>query len=147
MNFPRALTAGLLGGVIVDLFLIIVRAVPFPGVYQFIASTLVGPVAFTSSAYIALGLVMHFLISIVFASAYAFIASRSRALLEQPIAWGAVFGLAVFAVMQVVLTLAHAAQPPSVKGIVIGLISHVVFFGLPVALYIARGEKRQTLAA
>jgi hypothetical protein len=146
MNFPRAIIAGFLGGVLVDLFLILIRVAPFPGVYQFIASTLVGPVAFTSSAYIALGLVMHFLISIVFALAYAFIASRSRALLDQPIAWGAIFGLAVYAVMEVVLSLAHAAQPPSVKGVVIGLIAHVVFFGLPVALYIARAGKRQTLA-
>jgi hypothetical protein len=146
MNVPRAVTAGLLGGVVVDLFLILVRAVPFPGVYQFIASNLVGPVAFTSSSYIALGLVMHFLISIAFALAYSFVAERARALIEHPTLWGAIFGLAVFAVMQVVLGAAHTAQPPSVKGILIGLVSHIVFFGLPVAWYIARADKRQKLA-
>jgi hypothetical protein len=146
MNIPRAVTAGLLGGVVVDLFLILARVVPFPGVYQFIASNLVGPVAYTSGSYIALGLVMHFLISIVFALAYSFAAARSKALLEHPTLWGAIFGLAVFVVMQVVLGAAHTAQPPTVQGIVIGLISHIVFFGLPVAWYIARGYKRQTLA-
>ena len=146
MNISRAVTAGFLGGITVDLFLIIVRAVPFPGVYQFIASTLVGPVAFTSSSYIALGLVMHFLISIAFALGFAFVASRFRAVLDQPLAWGAIFGLAVYAIMESVLALAHAAQSPSVKGIVISLVAHVVFFGLPVALYIARADKRQTLA-
>jgi hypothetical protein len=146
MNVPRAVTAGFLGGITVDLFLFLVQAMPFPGAYQFIASTLIGPVAFTSSAFIALGLVMHFAISIAFALAYAFVASRSRALLDQPIAWGAVLGLAVYAVMEVVLSLAHAAQPPTVKGVVIGLIAHIAFFGLPVALYVARADKRQTPA-
>jgi hypothetical protein len=146
MNISRAVAAGFIGGIIIDLFLIIARAVPFPGVYQFIASTLVGPVAFTSGLYIALGLVMHFFISIAFALGFAFVASRFRAVLDQPLAWGVIFGLAAYAVMEIVLALAHAAQPPSVKGIVISLIAHVVFFGLPVALYIARAGKRQALA-
>src|SRR5664279_4376720 len=140
MNLPRAVTAGFLGGAAIDLFLFLVRAMPFPGAYQFIASTLVGPVAFTSSSYIALGVVMHFLISVAFALAYAFVASRSRALLDQPLAWGAIFGLAVYVVVEGVLSLAHAAGPPSVKGVVISLIAHVVFFGLPVALFIGRAE-------
>src|SRR5450755_2112863 len=143
MNIARAVTAGLIGGTTVDLFLILARVAPFPGIYQFIASTVVGPVAFTSTAYIALGLALHFFISIVFALAYAWAAARSRALTENPTAWGAVFGIAVMLVMQVVTGLAHAAQPPSVMGIVVGLIAHVVFFGLPVAWYIAFTGKRQ----
>jgi hypothetical protein len=146
MNLSRAVTAGFIGGVVVDLFLILTRISPFPGLYQFIASTLVGPVAFTSSAYIALGLVMHFLISIAFALAYSFVADRVHALLEHPTLWGAIFGVAVYAVMQVVLNVAHAAQPLSVEGVVVGLISHIVFFGLPVAWYVARTGKPQTLA-
>jgi hypothetical protein len=147
MNLKRAVTAGLIGGVVVDLFLILIRVAPFPGIYQFIASTVVGPVAFSSSAYIALGVVMHFVISIIFALAYAFIAQRSPVLLEHPIRWGAIFGVAVMLVMQVVTGVAHASQPPTVQGIVIGLIAHVVFFGLPVAWYIARPDKPQTAAA
>lgn len=147
MNIGRTLTAGIIGGVTVDLFLILARVAPFPGMYQWIASTIVGPVAFTSSAYIGLGLAMHFFISIVFALAYSAIAARWHALIENPTAWGAIFGLAVMIVMQVVTGLAHAAQPPSVKGIIVGLIGHIVFFGLPVAWYIAFSGKRQTLAA
>jgi uncharacterized membrane protein YagU involved in acid resistance len=114
--------------------------------YEWIASTLVGPVAFTSTSFIALGLAMHFLISVAFALAYFFVAERSPALRDNPLLWGSVFGLAVYGVMEVVLAVAHAAQPPSVKGIVISLIAHIVFFGLPIAWYAARGEKRQTLA-
>jgi len=144
LNIPRAIAAGVIGGAVVDLFLIIVRAAPFPGIYQFIASALVGPVAFTSSAYILLGLVMHFAISIVAALAYAYVATRSRALIENPTLWGAIFGVGVMVVMQVVTGVAHVSPPPTVIGIVIGLLSHVVFFGLPVAWYIALGEKRET---
>jgi hypothetical protein len=146
MNLSRAVTAGLIGGVVVDLFLFLARVAPFPGMYQFIASTVVGPVAFTSSSYIALGLVMHFLISVAFALAYSFVAERWQALLEHPTLWGAIFGLAAYAVMQVVLNAAHAAQPLSVKGTIVGLVSHIVFFGLPVAWFVARAGKRQTLA-
>jgi hypothetical protein len=147
MNIARAVTAGLIGGVAVDLFLIVARVAPFPGIYQFIASTVVGPVAFTSTAYIGLGLALHFFISIVAALVYGWAATRSRALIEHPTAWGALFGLGVMLVMQVVTAVAHAAQPPSVVGIVVGLIAHVVFFGLPVAWYIAISSKRRTLAA
>jgi hypothetical protein len=147
MNLSRAVTAGLIGGAVVDLFLILARVVPFPGVYQFIASTIVGPVAFTSSSYIALGLVMHFLISIAFALAYSFAAERSRALIDNPTLWGAMFGLAVYAVMEIVLDLAHAGQPFTVKGLIVGLVSHIVFFGLPVAWYVARSGRHETLAA
>ena len=147
MNIKRAVTAGIIGGVVADLFLILMRVAPFPGIYQFIASTIVGPVAFTSSAYIALGVVMHFVISIIFALAYAFVAERSPALIEHPTLWGAIFGIAVMLVMQLVTAVAHASQPPTVKGIVISLVAHGVFFGLPVAWYIARADKRQTAAA
>ncbi len=147
MNVLRAVTAGLIGGFIVDLYLVVSGQVPFPGVYQFIASTLVGPAAFASPSFIALGVVMHFTISVIFALAYAAIAERNRALAEHPTAWGSIFGLAVFAVMQVVLALAHAAKPPTPTGIVLGIISHVIFFGLPVAWYVALGSKRRSLAA
>lgn len=147
MNIVRTLTAGIIGGITVDLFLILARVAPFPGMYQWIASTIVGPAAYTSTAYIGLGLAMHFFISIAFALAYGALAARSRALVDNPTLGGVVFGIAVMLVMQVVTGLAHVAQPPSVVGIVISLIAHIVFFGLPVAWYIAFSGKRLTLAA
>lgn len=147
MNIARAISAGLIGGIIVDTFLVLIRAAPFPGIYQFIASTVVGPTAFTSASYIALGLVMHFLISIAFALGYAFVAEQNHALIENPTLWGAIFGTAVMVIMQIVLALAHASKPPTVMGIVMGLVSHIVFFGWPVAWYYAWAGKRQHLAA
>ncbi len=146
MNIPRILLAGVVGGVVVDAFLIAIHAAPFPGIYQFIASTVVGPAAYTSSSYIALGLLMHFAISIVFAAAYAFAAERKAALVEQPILWGAIFGVAVMIVMQIVTGLAHASKPPTVTSIVLGLVSHVVFFGIPVAWIIASRSRRAIVA-
>jgi hypothetical protein len=35
----RAIVAGIIGGILIDLFLIVVHAAPFPGIYQFIASS------------------------------------------------------------------------------------------------------------
>ncbi len=146
MNLARVVLAGIVGGTVVDTFLVAVHAAPFPGIYQFIASTVVGPVAYTSSSYIALGLLMHFAISIVFATAYALVAERNAALIERPIVWGAVFGVAVMIVMQIVTGLAHASQPPSVAGITLGLVAHVIFFGLPVAWIIAARSRRAIVA-
>lgn len=145
MNINRAVTAGLVGGTTIDLFLIIVRAVPFPGVYQFIASALVGPVAFSSSTYIALGLFLHFFISVAFAATYEFVAERYRALIDSPLLWGSVFGIAVMIVMQILTGIAHVSQPPTAIGIIMGLVAHIVFFGIPVALYVARTGKRRAL--
>ena len=89
---------------------------------------------------------MHFVISIVFATAYALIAERNTALIERPIVWGAIFGVAVMIVMQIVTGLAHASQPPTVLGITLGLVSHVLFFGIPVAWIIAARSRRAIVA-
>jgi len=132
----KGIVAGLIGGILIDLFLIVARLAPFPGIWQFVASGLVGKVAFTSSSYIAVGLVMHFVISIVWATLYAYAAAGRN--------WnwllsGAVFGIIVMIAMQIVQTVSHLASGVPAAGMLFGgLIAHVVFFGWPVAWYVAR---------
>ena len=135
----RIIGAGIVGGIIVDLFLIIVHAAPFPGVYMFIASGLVGPAAFTSSWYIALGVVLHLLISIVWAAIYVFVFQQLFAKLPW---WGnaVIFGVVVMLGMQAVLLSKHLEPAfPTGMGLVTNLIAHVVFFALPVA-YVLRND-------
>lgn len=132
----RAVVAGIIGGILADLFLVVTRMAPFPGIYQFVASGLVGKAAFASSSYIWLGVVMHFLISIVWALIYAYGANAMHTL-RQWLVSGIVFGIIVMIVMQIVEIVSHMSQPMSVAGIVGGLISHIVFFGLPIAWYLA----------
>jgi hypothetical protein len=63
--------AGVLGGILIDAFLVVANHTGIISVWQFVASALVGPAAFSSQSYAALGFAMHFAISIVWASIYA----------------------------------------------------------------------------
>ena len=135
----RIIGAGITGGIIVDLFLILTRNAPFPGIYMFIASGLVGPAAFSSPGYIALGIVLHLIISIVWAAIYAALFLRFLPKLQ----WWAnavIFGIVVMLGMQVLLLGKHLEPAfPTGSGLVMVLIAHVVFFALPVA-YILRND-------
>ena len=135
----RIIGAGIVGGIIVDLFLILAQVMPFPGMYMFIASGLVGPAAFTSSWYIALGIALHLIISIVWAAIYVFVFQQLFAKLPW---WGnaVIFGVVVMLGMQVVLLGKHLEPAfPTGMGLVTVLIAHIVFFALPVA-YILRND-------
>jgi len=134
----RAAIAGLVGGIIIDLFLFGTKSAPFPGAYQFIASGLFGKAAFESRWYIAAGVALHLSISIVAALAYAYL-GRELHLLHRWLAAGTLFGVVMLIVMQTVMAFAGLSHPLSVRGLATGLIAHVVFFGWPIA-YILRPE-------
>ena len=138
--FVVGVMAGILGGILIDLFLIIANHANPIQVWQFIASGLVGSAAFTSASFAWLGLALHFFTSIVFGVVYAYAAIGLRALARQPILSGLVYGVIVMIVMQFVTAIVHLspAGPPEARMIIVGLIAHTVFFGLPVALYVAR---------
>lgn len=131
---PRALLAGLVGGTVVELYLFAVGLATWPGVYQWIASTLVGPVAFTSAAYAWLGLVQHGLVSLGWALAYGFLARRRPALATRPVAAGLGFGLAVFLAMQILVAALGVWAPPGAAEVAHTVVAHTLFFGVPVAL-------------
>ncbi|MGZ3496386.1 MAG: hypothetical protein ACXWNK_03795 [Vulcanimicrobiaceae bacterium] len=135
----RALVAGIIGGVLIDLFLIVFRFAPFPGIWQFVASGLVGKIAFTSGSYIVLGLFLHFLISIVWAEIYAYAASAAHALHKWLVS-GLIFGVVVMVAMQLIEVAKGLAPAPNAAAIAIGLIAHVVFFGWPIAWYLRNGQ-------
>ncbi|GAC1533133.1 MAG: hypothetical protein NVS2B17_00420 [Candidatus Velthaea sp.] len=109
--------------------------VPF---LQFNASVLIGKAAFTSPTYAALGLALHFLVSIGWALGYAYIAERQSQLVTRPWISGAGFGLVVYFAMLIVLVAANAYHPPKPADVGTGLIAHIAFFGIPVALIVAR---------
>ncbi|MHB8140036.1 MAG: hypothetical protein ACYDHD_02060 [Vulcanimicrobiaceae bacterium] len=132
-----AVAAGILAGILIDAFIISIKMAPFPGVYQFIASGLVGKVAFSSSAYIWLGLLLHFVISVVWALLYVFIA-RALGVLRSWIWSGIVFGIVVLIGMQIVVVARGLAPLPELAGLGELLIAHVIFFGLPIAFYLRR---------
>lgn len=102
-----------------------------------IASGLLGPAARTGFAPVPLGLVCHFLLSLLFAAAFVLVAVRVASVGRQsPWLAGPLYGVAVYFVMnRVVLPLSNFAVPAGGTSLSFAdLASHMFLFGLPIAL-------------
>jgi hypothetical protein len=139
--------AGLIAGAIVDAFLFATGTLTWPKSYEFIASALAGKIAFESSAYVPLGIAIHFAISVGWGALFGLAAQRYRALIAHPLTSGFAFGVVVLIAMQLLLLAAGMWQAPRAAGqIVIELVSHTVFFGMPIAWYVAYVARRSEIA-
>lgn len=121
-------------------------------VLQTIASGLLGNAAFDGgSAAAVVGLACHFALSVGWAALFAAAAVRVPALARRPLPAGAAFGVLVFLAMRLlVLPLSAYPRPVSFKPLAttLDLLSHVLLFGIPIALAIARARRaRSSLAA
>src|SRR5262245_48798614 len=93
----------------------------------------------------ALGLAGHFAMAFGWAALFVAAASRASKLLERPVLYGLLFGALVFFTMRlVVLPLSAFPYPVSFKPLAAGLdlLSHLFFFGLPIALAAAKNLRR-----
>lgn len=137
-----AIAAGTLGGILVDGFLIVANHMNPIQLWQFVASGLVGATAFTAPSYAALGLLMHFAISIAFGIVYVYAATVLPALLRHPTASGLVYGLLVMAFMTAILSIRHLTPATlDARTLIVSLVDHTVFFGLPIAWFTARSAR------
>lgn len=113
-------------------------------VLQSVASGLLGAPAYEGGAPVAaLGLLLHFLMALLIAAIFYFISRRLVFLLRHPITWGAVYGVIVYYVMNlVVLPLSAFPGKPSTAPVVVitSLIVHAFFFGVPIALAARRAS-------
>jgi hypothetical protein len=141
-----AAVAGIGGATAIDLYLIVTEtfvirnATPLL-VMQWDASNLLGRAAYYGGwATAALGTLMHFAVSILWATIFVVAATRIRPLALHPVLSGASLGLIAMAVMRAVIHLGHAVVRPFPNVWVLSniLIAHVVFFGIPVALVATR---------
>lgn len=134
----RALVGGLIGGAVLDGYLLASGAAAFPGAYEFIASAVVGPVAYSGGQYIAMGVSLHFAISIFWALLYALVAGQTGRL-RHWVAGGAGLGVVAWAVMQEVEIYVHLSAHFPTGGAALGQAAiHIVFFGWPVAAWMRR---------
>ncbi len=103
---------------------------------QGIAAGLLGPRSFDGGiATAALGLLCHYFIAYSAAAVY-FAASRAMPILaEHFIGFGALYGVAVYYFMQLVVIPLSAAtrRPFSMKLLIIGVVIHIFCVGLPIA--------------
>jgi hypothetical protein len=145
MNFQPIFWGGLLAGTldICAAFLTawLRRGVSPAAVLRFVASGLLGPAAFTGGAKTAaIGLALHFLIATV-ATIVFYLASRKFLfLVERPVHFGLLYGVAVYLFMNfVVLPLSLVQRgPATVSGFIIGLLTIMFCVGLPIALIVRR---------
>jgi hypothetical protein len=133
--FPPAVVAGLIGGVIVDAFLaLVLRSSPLQ-IWQYVASAIVGQVAYASLWYAALGFVVHFAVSIFWAVLYVAVVNavgQTRNWIVGGIVWGVLVDAAMYGILAIKTGISFT------QGFEQGLLAHVIFYGLPVAYYVAR---------
>ena len=107
---------------------------------QFIASGLLGPQAFQGGTGTAiLGLALHFLIAFTLVIVF-YVARRSVGLVRRhAISSGIIYGLIVYAVMNLLVLPLSAAKPRhSVSGNLIQIGIHMFVIGLPTSLLLRR---------
>lgn len=149
---PRTVVAAIAAGVVAGITIVACFALfnlvllPTPGFtlggfFAFDAAALVGKIAYTSDAYVALGVGLHFAVAIGWAVGYAIVAERQAQLVTRPLISGAAFGLIVYFAMQLVLVAANLYRIPTPGELGIALLAHLVFYGIPVALIVARVER------
>lgn len=120
------------------------RGVSATRVLQSVASGLLGPAAYEGGRPTAvLGLCLHFFIAFSAAAIFYAASRRLPFLTERPVLAGILYGVIVYAVMNLVV-LPLSAYPPrtSFPLIVIatGLFVHMFFIGLPIALATRRAS-------
>jgi hypothetical protein len=106
-----------------------------------VASGLLGPAAFQGGAKTAvLGLALHFLIATVATAVFYLASRRLLFLIERPINFGLLYGVAVYLFMNfVVLPLSRVTRAPiTLSGTIIGLLVIMFCIGLPIALVVRR---------
>ncbi|MGC9992130.1 MAG: hypothetical protein ABSD52_07040 [Candidatus Cybelea sp.] len=129
----QAIIAGIIGGIIVDAFLSIELHVSPVALESHNAATVAGP-----GASPVLGVIVHFFAAIVWALIYAYVFNAVDKL-RNWVLGTLVLGLVVNAVMNLLITMRTGA--PWYSGFATDLIANVVFYALPVALYLAQANR------
>ena len=155
MKRLSAVSAVLLGGAVagtLDIVYAIVfwhfRGVPAARILQSVASGLLGKAAYEGGwPTAALGLFFQYVIATSAAAVFYVAAAKARVLASHPVLFGVLFGLAVYGFMNyVVLPLSAfpGRAPTRPSAVVSGVLVHMFFIGLPIALFAARSLTPKT---
>jgi hypothetical protein len=95
----------------------------------------------------ALGLLTHFTLMAIMATAFVFLARARPWLVEMPYRAGLAYGLITYVIMNLlVVPLRFGNWPPTPRGIVTQLFAHIVLVGIPIALITARTRRTRAFA-
>ena len=150
---PRGLDTILYGGLAVGVLDALdatifngVRGVSAERVWQYVASGVLGRTAFGGGLKTAaLGLSLHFLIAFIVAGVYYGASLYLPALLRRAVLWGLIYGVAVYFVMNNVVTPLSATPPLSfsLAPFLNGVVGHALLVGLPIALIARRSTQER----
>jgi hypothetical protein len=110
------------------------------GIFKFIASCLIGKSAFEGGTEIVLlGVFLHYFIATIFSAFFYFLCSRVKAFRGNNLSYGALYGLFVWAVMNlIVLPIIIHSIPSNPRNIIMGLIIHMLCVGIPMSMVLGR---------
>jgi uncharacterized membrane protein YagU involved in acid resistance len=145
MSFQPILWGGLIAGTL-DITAAFITAWLRAGVtparvLQFVASGLLGAASFNGGANTAgLGLVLHFVIATVATVIFYFASRKLLFLIERPVTFGLLYGVLVYAFMNIVVVPLSRVQPRplTLTGFVIGILTIMFCVGLPIAVIVRR---------
>jgi uncharacterized membrane protein YagU involved in acid resistance len=113
--------------------------------FQTIARGLIGRASYDGGwATVLLGVALHILIAFIWATIYNGASLKIPALIRQAAVCGPIYGVVVYFAMQIiVLPLSAIRSAPfafagNLKGMVIGIITHIICVGTPIAIMARR---------
>lgn len=111
-------------------------------IMQSVASGLLGQAAYAGGTKTAvLGVVLHYFIATIWTIVFYVASRKLRFLIGQPVIWGLVYGVIVYAFMNFVVLPRSAfpqLRPPALSGRIIGCLIIMFCIGLPIALIVRR---------
>jgi hypothetical protein len=120
----------------------VLGGVPLITVYQYIASGALGESAFAGGIATALlGVLFHYLISIVIAGVFILSADRIPLLRRYVIPGSLLYGFGVFIVMNMIVTPLSATPPlptPTMSQLIVMIMDHILVFGLLLGILVRR---------
>ena len=120
----------------------VLGGVPLISLYQYIASGALGDSAFAGGIATALlGVLFHYLISIVIAGVFILSADRISLLRRYLIPGSLLYGFGVFIVMNMIVTPLSATPPlptPTTSQLIVTILDHILVFGLLLGILVRK---------
>jgi hypothetical protein len=120
----------------------ILAGVPLISLYQYIASGALGESAFAGGIATALlGVLFHYIFSIVIAGIFILSADRIPLVRRYVIPGSLLYGFGVFVVMNMIVTPLSATPPipaPTMPQLIVAILDHILVFGLLLGILIRR---------
>jgi len=114
-------------------------------IFQYIASGVFGPKAFSGDSYIVIGILFHYLIAYLFTAFFFLIYPYIGGIAKNKVLTAVIYGVFVWLVMNfIVVPLSDVPKSPfNAKGVILGIAFLIVCIGLPNAFMAGRFYNRR----